>query len=92
MFKNRRITELERENWIRAKKKGRRQFILRRGLLPTLLIWLAVSLLVGFFQRRDSSSPWQVLITAPILLPICLLAGYLDGVWTWKDMENKYPE
>jgi hypothetical protein len=88
-----RYTEIERLDWLQAKARGRNRFIWRRGVLPTLLIWLIVLPAVSVFgDHRSSFSLRPTVLIMLVMLPICLLGGYLEGVWKWKDLEEKYPD
>jgi hypothetical protein len=33
----------------------------------------------------------QNIVIDLILLPVCLLGGYLEAKWRWKDLGKKYP-
>jgi hypothetical protein len=92
MVDPRKIAELKRQDWTQAKARGKYQFILRRGLLPTIVIWFGISLPLPFVERNGPWSLLQVLAIDLITLPIFLLGGYLQGVWKWKELEKKYPE
>jgi fumarate reductase subunit C len=83
--------EAEREYWAQAKAQGKRQFILRE-IVFNIILWLAITVAIGFTDRSGSASVWSVAFTAIVLLPICLLGGYLSGRWKWSDFEKKYPE
>src|ERR1700736_1241762 len=86
-------TEAERQDWLQAKARGRKRFVWRRGVLPTLLICLVVVLFVELFGNHISSfSPRTIVLSTLIILPIALLGGYLQGRWKWKDFVKKYPE
>jgi hypothetical protein len=89
------INRLEREYWLQSKLLGRNRFILREGVLPSLLTWLVVMFLVpaweAFANRSPFSVRWTIFIDL-ILLALCLLGGYLTGRWRWTDFEKKYPE
>jgi hypothetical protein len=34
----------------------------------------------------------QNIVIDLVLLPVCLLGGYLEGKWRWQDFEKKYAE
>ena len=72
-----RNTETEREHWIRIMARGRGPFILRHGIIPTLVIGFVVLLGLQFLPGRGSLS--ATLLVASIMLPIFLLGGYLEG-------------
>jgi len=88
-----RYAEAERQDWLQAKARGRNRFVWRRGVLPTLLIWLVVVPVVELFGNHTSSfSLRTTFFISLIILPIALLGGYLEGSWKWKDFEKKYPK
>ena len=87
------IAEAEKQDWLQAKARGRNRFIWRRGVLPTFLFWLI--LMPAIELLGDHRSPFSLqtaVFIGSILLPICLLGGYLEGRWKWQDLERKYPE
>jgi hypothetical protein len=95
------INRLERGYWLQSRLLGRTRFILREGVLPSLLTWLVVMFLVPAWEAFSNRSPfsvrsmisgrWTIFIDL-ILLALCLLGGYLAGRWRWTDFEKKYPE
>lgn len=66
--------------------RGKDAFILRHGIIPTLVIGLVVVLGLQFLPERSSLSASLLL-----MLPIFLLGGYLEGRWKWADLKKKYP-
>ena len=87
----RRYNEAEREYWAYTKAQGKRRFILRE-LRFNIILWLAITVIIGLTDHSGSASVWSVAFTAIVLLPICVLGGYLSGRWKWSDFEKKYPE
>lgn len=96
MFRSRTNAELnalKRQYWVQTRTQGRNRFIWKQGVLPTLLTSFVGVLAVQLFDRRHSLSDLRsIVVPAFIMLPICLLGGYLAGRWKWKDFEKKYPE
>jgi hypothetical protein len=89
------IDELKREYWLQSKARGKNRFIWREGVLPTLVTGFMGALVVEVFGDHSHSfsvSVRSIAFLALVLLPICLLGGYLTGRWRWKDFEKKYPE
>jgi hypothetical protein len=55
---------------------------------PDAVILMPLLDLLAF--KTDPLSVQNVVIDL-ILLPVCLLGGYLKGKWRWQDLEKKYP-
>lgn len=93
MFKRyrERYTEAERRYWLAVRAGGRSRFIWHDKVRGSLFVWFFVSLGLALFGEAHSFSARNVFIYLTIL-PICLLSGYLNGVWTWKELDKKYPE
>jgi hypothetical protein len=51
---------LEREYWLQSKVRGRARFILREGVLPSLLTGLVVIFLVPAWEAFANRSPFSV--------------------------------
>ncbi len=84
------INEAERKYWRGAKARGKTRFILREAILG-ILIWFGLPVIEAFVNSGHLFS-MQFFVIWLIMLPICLLYGYLLGSWRWKDFEKKYPE
>jgi hypothetical protein len=83
---------LMREDWLRTKESGRARFI-RGQMLYSFVFWLI--LMLGLDVFGDRSTYWSVrsmIFADLVVLPICLLGGYLEGRWKWTDFQRKYPE
>ncbi len=80
---------LERQYWLRIKARGKRRFIWREVLF-SLLICVVVVVGVPALEGHPRSFSVQSAILA-VMLPICLLGGYLTGRWRWKELEKRYP-
>jgi hypothetical protein len=88
MSKN--YSSLERQYWLQTKARGKGRFIWREVLF-SLLICLVV--VVGVPALAGQSRSFSVaILTVAVMLPICLLGGYLTGRWKWKELEKKYPD
>ena len=95
MFKRRteaEINELKRKYSLQIRKQGKNRFIWREGVLMGLGTWFVSVVAVDAFGDHSHSSLQSYVYSALILLPICLLGGYLTGRWRWTDFEKKYPE
>ena len=82
--------EAQRDYWAHTKAQGKRRFIVREVEF-NIILWLGVTILVGFTDRPHPSVR-SAALTAMIMLPVFLLGGYLSGKWKWSDFEKKYPE
>jgi hypothetical protein len=85
------ITEAERKHWLDAKARGKRRFILRQAT-SSILIWLIILPAVQVLGNHARLFTLQFVVIWLTVLPVCLLGGYLEGRWKWKDFDKKYPE
>ena len=69
--------------------RGRARFIWRETLKQMLVSWLLVPPVVYAFGSKRHVLSLEFLSIWLILLPVCLLAGYLTGKWKWQDFEKK---
>jgi hypothetical protein len=82
----------ERTAWLQTKQLGKARFI-RREVLYSFVFWLIVMPGLDLVINRYSHLSVSTTIFANlVVLPICLLDGYLNGHWKWADLEKKYPE
>jgi len=72
--------------------KGRTRFIWREALKQMLVSWLLVPPVVYTFGSKGHILSLEFLSIWLILLPVCLLGGYLTGRWKWQDFEKKNPQ
>jgi hypothetical protein len=86
------VNEAMRKYWMDAKARGRKRFIWREAVAQMLVTWMLVPPGVQIFGNRGHLFSLEFLSIWLILLPVCLLAGYLTGRWRWQDFEKKYPE
>jgi len=93
MFKKdyKKYNEAERAYWAHTKAQGKRRFVLRE-MVFNIILWLGITVLVGFTDRPRPNSLRSVASLAIVMLPIFLLGGYLSAKWKWSDFEKKHPE
>ena len=87
---SRRYAELERQSWLMTKAAGRNRFIWRQ-MLYSLVFWLILMPLLDLLAFITNPLSVQNVVIDLILLPVCLLGGYLEANWRWQDLEKKYP-
>jgi hypothetical protein len=73
-----------------SKAAGRSRFIWRQ-MLDSLAFWLILMPLLDLLAFKTDPLSVQNVVIDLILLPVCLLGGYLKGKWRWQDLEKKYP-
>ena len=73
-----------------TKAAGRNRFIWRQ-MLYSLVVWLILMPVLDLVAFKTNPLSMQNIVIDLILLPVCLLAGYLEAKWRWKDLEKKYP-
>jgi len=73
-----------------TKAAGRNRFIWRQ-MLFSLAFWLILMPLLDLLAFRTNPLSVQNVVIDLVLLPVCLLGGYLEGKWRWQDLEKKYP-
>jgi hypothetical protein len=77
-----------REYWRRTKQQGKARFI-RRQMLASLLFWTILFPALYLFEGSSHSTVQTTVLIDLIMLPICLLGGYLEARWRWTDLEKK---
>lgn len=81
-----------RAYWLQTRQLGRARFI-RGKVFYSFVFWLIVMLGPDLvLNRPQHSSVSLTILVNVVMLPICLLGGYLEGRWKWTDLEKKYPE
>jgi len=83
---------LDRKYWLQTKAKGKRRFIWREVLFSLLICLVVVVGVPALEGHTRSFSVQSAILTVAVMLPICLLGGYLTGSWKWKELEKKYPD
>ena len=83
--------QVQRKDWLAAKARGKTRFIWREAI-GSILIWLVVLPALHVLEYHGHLFFPQFLVIWLMMLPICLLGGYLTGRWRWKDFEKKYPD
>lgn len=79
--------EKERERWGRMRKKGRRYFILVRGVLFWGLFAGLVDTALQWLWRTPPFQPWPDFLADATFFA---LIGYYWGRWKWNDRELQY--
>jgi len=72
--------------------RERTRFVWREALKQMLVSWLLVPPVVYAFGSKGHVLSLEFLTIWLILLPVCLLGGYLTGKWKWQDFERKNPQ
>lgn len=74
-----------------TKTQRKRRFILR-DMVSNIILWLGITVVVGFTDHPRPNSVRSVATLAIVMLPIILLGGYLSAKWKWSDFEKKHSE
>ncbi|MGG1879056.1 hypothetical protein ABDI30_16005 [Paenibacillus cisolokensis] len=77
------------ESWPRIRSKGKARYIVTRGLLRGLLIYL-VWAAVTWFWDRERFSPEHFMDRYYIYFVLFLLYGFLISASSWKGNNMKY--
>ena len=93
MFKKnyKKHNEAERAYWAETRAQGKKRFMFRE-MVFNIILWLAITVIVGFTDRPQPNTVRSVASLAIVTLPIFLLGGYLSAKWKWSDFEKKHPE
>lgn len=84
------ITKKELDAWREVRAKGRRSFILKRGVLFWGL-FMAVSMAIFQVLIDDAPFQWGALLRQlGINLIIYPIGGYAWGAWMWWYMDRRY--
>ena len=59
-------------------------------MLYSLVFWLILMPVLDLLAFKTNPLSIQNIVIDLILLPVCLLGGYLEAKWRWKDLEKKY--
>ena len=82
------LTQAQADNWERIRRRGRRRFILVRGVLGwgvlTAVLWSALMAFLGMGVGFLGN-----LAVAIVLFPI---GGLAFGAWAWSIGERKYAQ
>ena len=81
----------ERTAWLQT-QLGKARFILGEVVYSFVFWLIARPGLDLVINRQSHSSVSAAIFASLVVLPICLLGGYLIGHWKWADLEKKYPE
>lgn len=60
-------------------------------MLYSLVFWLILMPLLDLLAFKTNPLLTQNIVIDLIVLPVCLLGGYLEAKWRWKDLEKKCP-
>jgi hypothetical protein len=54
-------------------------------------VWLILMPLLDLLAFKTNPLSLQNIVIDLVLLPVCLLGGYLEAKWRWQDWAKKYP-
>jgi hypothetical protein len=77
----------QRERWRQLKAKGKKRFILRRGVMGFGGLMFVVMTISEFVRKKPSIWPEYVFVVILNLL-IWPLGGYVWGLWMWHFYEK----
>ncbi len=81
------MREKDRAKWERVRAKGKRRFVIRRGVLGWGLGTGILSSVLLAVEGAPSFHPWLEL---PVAMLVFAAGGYFWGSWMWDILDRQY--
>ncbi len=87
------MTPKQLKRWELIRKRGKRHFVLYRGILGWGLWMFIVMTIFGHLNQVDFQLSFLETISIPMVITnliVWTIAGYVFGQWTWSASEKTY--